>query len=301
MNESYVSLIIFPSERFLSSSTILSLDKVLSEWATNHEIILVDRSRNQYIGIENENLFGPVTILRTKPNLELNASRVEGLGRASGDFVIEWLGSPHDFTNSLFRQLLEPTERGIDLVEFEVIQEPYLNRVIYKIVNLFRPSKTPVRNAIGRMISRRGLGQLLSAAKYGSLLDIQFAELTLTREVKKVSAGCYETKNSVSRIIDGVLMASKSASFGTFIPIVISIISGSIGLFAAIYALSIFVISGRSPEGWTTLMIVLGFTQSSALFLLGLLWTRIDSLMSGLSAPTDGSSEVLIIAAKNKT
>jgi hypothetical protein len=61
----------------------------------------------------------------------------------------------------------------------------------------------------------------------------------------------------------------------------------------------IYLLNGTSPEGWTTLMVVTGLGQASILALIGMTWSRIDSLSKGLTRSHDATAEVVVFPPTN--
>jgi hypothetical protein len=84
------------------------------------------------------------------------------------------------------------------------------------------------------------------------------------------------------------------------IPLALAAASTAFGIAAAAWALGFFIIRGRTPEGWTTLMVVIGLGQAAILAMLGLTWTRIDSLTRGLSRNHDATANVFTWAPGNE-
>jgi hypothetical protein len=155
----------------------------------------------------------------------------------------------------------------------------------------------PVRKTLGRSFSRRALGLLLSRTKFEPQVNILFAEIAVQRMNKKIQLPFADEEKFTERISEGARILLKGSRFGTVIPLVLSTISGLFGIFVAVFALVLFIISGKSPEGWTTLMVVIGLGQASILALIGMTWSRIDSISRGMSSPSDATSEVIVHAA----
>ena len=297
MKEAYVSLIIpFPDSQ-LTSAKISELDSALNEATRNHEIVIVDNFYSEVANINIEGLSGPITVILTNPNSTENSARVAALGRAAGDFVIEWQGHIEDLTLKLIDDFLDPTNQSTELVEFESQFQGKISQFFYKITNSLRPSQMPVRKTLGRSFSRRALGLLMSRTRFEPQINILFAELAVQRMNKKVPLKFRKEKSFSARIFEGSRILIKGSRFGTVVPLVLSTISGLFGIFVAIYASCLFIFSGKSPEGWTTLMVVIGLGQASILALIGMTWSRIDSISKGMSSPADATSEVIVYPA----
>jgi hypothetical protein len=59
-----------------------------------------------------------------------------------------------------------------------------------------------------------------------------------------------------------------------------------------------FFISGNVASGWTSIAVTTGFGQGAILALIGLVWSRLDSLAKGMSKLSDVTTEVDVYPAK---
>jgi hypothetical protein len=294
MKEAYVSLILpFPDTGGIEE-TIKNIDLALGAVTRNHEIIIVNDFYSAQPKLDFENLTGPVTIILTNPNALSNYARVAGFGRAVGDFIIEWQGNLKDLNGGLIVELLEPTNTGAELVEYESQFQSVSSHFFYKLTNSLRPSKMPIRKVLGRSFSRRALGLLLTRTKFEPQVSILFAELPVHRVSRRVPLNFVDNQKFRERIFEGFKVLLKGSRFGTVVPLILSTISGLFGFFVAIYACVLFIYSGKSPEGWTTLMVVIGLGQASILALIGMTWSRIDSISRGMSMTSEATSEVIV-------
>ena len=101
----------------------------------------------------------------------------------------------------------------------------------------------------------------------------------------------------VDRVGEGANLLSKGTRFGSTVPLGLAIISALFGIGAALYALAFFLLRGQTPEGWTTLMIVMGLGQAAVLVMLGLVWSRMNAMARGLSQRRDATAAVIVVAA----
>ena len=294
MKQAYVSLILPFSGNVPLSHEIQTLDDTLRIVARNHEIILEATFDSELIDYEIQKLSGPLSIIYTNNISTKDSSRVAAFGRAVGDFVIEWQGTAGDLTKAMILELLEPTNRGIELVEFESSFQPITSRVFYRFVNSLRASKTPIRKTVARVFSRRVLGKILLGSNFEPQINVLCAELPFRRTHRTIEVNFAKRQNLRERIAEGMTLLAKGSRFGTVIPLTLATISAFFGIFVAFYALALYLLDGRSPEGWTTLMIVTGLGQASILALIGMTWSRIDSLSKGLARPHDATAEVVV-------
>jgi hypothetical protein len=299
LKQAYVSVILPFSGKAPSAVEINALDASLRNAARNHELILIGIFDSSLMNYEPEELAGPLSIVYTNSVSSQNSSRIAAFGRAAGDFIIEWQGRIGDLTEDRISELLEPTNYGIELVEFESSFQPIISRAFYSFANLLRSSRIPVRKTVGRVFSRRALGQLLLGSSFEPQINVLCAELPVQRSGGKIQVD-FATKQSVrERIAEGMTLLAKGSRFGTVVPLALATISAFFGTFVAFYALTLYLLYGRSPEGWTTLMIVTGLGQASILALIGMTWSRIDSLSRGLTRPRDATAEVIVFPPTN--
>ena len=299
MKQAYVSVILPFSGRVPSSQEIAALDAALKLTTREHELIFITIFDSGVKNFEIDGLSGPLSIVYTNSISSQNSSRVAAFGRAVGDFIIEWQGNIEDLSKEALSEMLEPTNNGIELVEFESSFQPISSRVFYKFANSLRSSRIPIRKAIGRVFSRRALGQLLLGSSFEPQINVLCAELPVQRTNQTIQLNFATSQSFRERIAEGMTLLSKGSRFGTVVPLALATISALFGIFVAIYALALYVVNGKSPEGWTTLMIVTGLGQASILALIGMTWSRIDSLSKGLTRPRDATAEVVVFPPTN--
>ena len=282
-----------------STQEIIALDAALKLTTREHELIFITIFDSGDKNFEIHGLTGPLSIVYTNSISSQNSSRVAAFGRAVGDFVIEWQGNIEDLNKDLISEILEPTNAGVELVEFESSFQPISSRMFYKFANTLRSSRIPVRKTVGRVFSRRALGQLLLGSSFEPQINVLCAELPVQRINQTIDLNFSKSQSFRERIAEGMTLLSKGSRFGTVVPLALATISAFFGIFVAIYALALYVVNGKSPEGWTTLMIVTGLGQASILALIGMTWSRIDSLSKGLTRPRDATAEVVVFPPTN--
>jgi len=296
LKESYVSFVLPVGDQMISDSELLRIDQLLKRNSRSHEIVIVTpfkgSENKSHKGIE---LSGPLSIVYTSFNANKNRALIAGLARSVGDFIIEWHGAIESFTDDTFVSLLQPTNVGMELVEIENINTPFSSKIFYKVANSLRSPNVPVRKIVGRSYSRRALGHILKSVNFEPQLNILFAELALERKVLKEKIDLVIQESWRNRIIEGTTLLVKGSRFGSVVPLSLAAISALFGFSVSVYALVLYFSVGKGPEGWTTLMIVTGLGQASILALLGLTWSRIDSLARGLSNQVDATAEVVVI------
>lgn len=295
MKHAYVSIVI-PTAQPLSREQIRSIDLLLAQQTRLHEIVLVvpfSAGVGEYSGLD---LAGPVTTVITQMRATPDAAVAAGLARAVGDFVLEWRGSVEELGVETLEPALDSTDSGSELVEIVGKETSAISGFFYRVVNSLRPRAMPVRKTVGRLYSRHCLGQLLAAISFEPQLDVLAAELPVTRALVKVAVPNPHRDSILERIGDGGSLLSKGTRFGSTVPLLLASVSAFFGVGAALYAMSFFILRGQTPEGWTTLMIVLGLGQAAVLAMLGLVWSRINAMTRGLSQRRDPTSGVIVTA-----
>jgi hypothetical protein len=299
LKESYVTFVLPIGDQILTYAQLIEIDKLLERNTRRHEIVIIAPFTGVISGNSDSLEFsGPVSIVFTALNANQNSALNAGLARSVGDFIVEWYGSTESLSDQTFSSLLGPTDFGIELVELEFANSRIVSKIFYKLVNSLRSSGVPVRKIVGRSYSRRALGQILNAVTIEPQFSILFAELSLPRKVVKTDISLAVKESLQYRTAQGVALLLKGSRFGTVVPLLLAAISTVFGVGVSIYATVLYLTVGKSPEGWTTLMIIIGLGQASILALLGLTWSRIDSIARGLSGKTDATAEVIVIPPK---
>lgn len=299
MKQAYVSVVLPFSGKIPSIKDIATLDTALKSTTREHELILITIFNSGETNLEVEGLTGPLSIIYTNSISSHNSSLVAAFGRAVGDFIIEWQGTIEVLTKDVILELVEPTDKGIELIEFESSFQSITSRTFYKFANSLRSSKIPVRKTVGRVFSRRALGQLLLGSMFEPQINVMCAELPVQRTSRTIQVDFAVKETVRERVAEGMTLLSKGSRFGTVVPLALATISAFFGIFVAFYALVIYALNGKSPQGWTTLMIVTGLGQASILALIGMTWSRIDSISKGLTRPRDASAEVVVFPPTN--
>jgi len=300
VKQAYVSVVMsfFGTNSNSSAEVITNLDSILSENTRKHEIVLCAPYNSPPLNLSEIELSGPVSVVYSNSKATRDEAIVAGLARAVGDFIIEWQGPANELGVSLISEFLTPTESGDELIEAEVIESSIVSKIFYQLTNSLRPSNSPVRKVTGRAYSRRALSRVLGSISFEPQLNVLFAELPVQRSVFSTRIPKVDNLGFRQRISEGMKLLAKGSRFGSVVPLSLAAISASFGIGVAIYALLLFLLRNKSPEGWTTLMIVTGLGMASILALLGLIWTRIDSLARGLSRQIDSTIDVVVIAPR---
>jgi len=291
MKFAYVSVVI-PSPTVPTLHDLRAIDDALKSVARAHELIVVTPFNQTATWDIAPDLKCPLTVVKVEPMSSPDRATIAGLARAAGDFVIEWRGRPEDFKEIVINQLLEPTNRGCEVVEaISPVESDHVAR-FYGLANAFRPRNQPVRRSTARLYSRNALSALLNSAPVEPILAILVAELPVKRETFPIGCGVAASTTPRRRLWEGLSLLSKGTKLGLVVPLTLAVLFAVFGMAVALYAVLIITIRGRAPEGWTTLMVVTGLGQASILLMIGLTWSRIDALARGLTRIPDVTASV---------
>lgn len=296
MKEAYLSFVFYNLTNSFPLDSLRKVDSDLRKLVRQHEIIMVTKSDFDEERTGDGTFECPVTLVSMLPSANENAIRISALARASGDFIVEWVDDLDSLNIDEMSQALQLTNQGVELIEF-VPDAPHLKVQTYlRVINSFRPVSPPLQHTFARLMSRRALSQVLQYMNFPLNPDIALSDLVIKRA--KLSSARKGHKLTVTewggrKTFSTLVMNTR---FGGIFPIILSAISSAFGLGMAIFAASLFIVSGKSPEGWTTLMVVTGFGIGSILALLGMIWMKLESIFRALTSSADVTSEVKVIA-----
>jgi len=292
LKNAYVSFVITAEER-LTSESIRYISALLKVQTRDFEILVAQNFDDTFFDKENIIVDCPITLVNSRIRSTPDQATLAALSRAAGDFVIEWRGLSNQIDSKILDKILKPTDEGFDLVEVITSSRSLISRFFIRVVNIFRPTGVPVRKAIGRVYSRNAIQQLLKASSHEKQIDILVAELPVDRKVQNVD--CKMPTHSLRRRLhEGITLLLKGTRLGTTFPLTLGGISAFLAVGTAIYAIAILVSRGETPEGWTTLMVVLGLGQAAILTMLSLIWNRLNSLIRGFQERDDATASVKV-------
>ena len=289
MKQAYVSLVLVNQPSKMDWLQIERIDALLSVEARKHEIILVTKDSVIDSTFSSIELRGPFTVVTVHSTATANDSIIAGLGRSVGDFVIEWTLDATQIESETISSLLLPSDAGFELIECIPKKLSLSTLYFYKLVNQLRASNKSVIPSVARVYSRRALNWLLEANRYESHIMVLAAEIPFQKDVYQLRIDRVNRGSLKKRILEGFTLLSKGSRFGTVVPLVLAGVSSLFAISVAIYALTDFLISGDAAEGWTSIAVVMGFGQGAVLALIGLVWSRLDSLAKGLSKRNDAT------------
>ena len=268
MKQAYVSLVLLNQTNKTDWSQIEQIDEFLSKETRKHEIILVTKKPNFDTLVKPLKLNGPLTIVTVQSTATTNDLIIAGLGRSVGDFVVEWALDASKIESGTIASLLLPSDAGNELIECIPVKFSLSTQFFYRLVNYLRPLNKPVRPSVARVYSRRALNWLLEANRYESHIMVLAAEFPLQKVVHRLPIERADGKSLNERILEGFTLLTKGSRFGTVVPLLLAGISSLFAVSIAIYALTVFLVSGDAVEGWTSIAVVMGFGQGAVLALI---------------------------------
>jgi hypothetical protein len=297
MKQAYVSLVLLSHAEKPTKEQIEKVDKLLAREVRRHEIILVTKSQIFETRFKHLKTSGPFTLITVQSNSTTNDAMIAGLGRSVGDFVLEWSLSLSRLEAETISSLLLPSDHGNELIEAVPLKYSLSTRFFYKLVNQLRSSNQEVRPSLARVYSRRALNWLLDANRYESNMMALAAELPFQKSVSALPIERPDGRSIRERILEGFNLLIKGSRFGTVVPLLLSGVSSLLAFGIAIYALAVFLLFGDAVEGWTSIAVLIGLGQGAILALIGMVWSRLDSLTKGLTKRNDVTVKIEVFPA----
>ncbi len=283
MKETYLSVVLTRPD--VTVENVRYLDETFSKIVRLHEIILV-QTGSFSLDLSQEEFHGAVTILRLNGLPSESRMRRSGLGRAAGDFIFEWRGNAEVFSADIATDYFGEIADQIELYEIQG-KVSNLEKFNLNILNLLRDPLLPIRKSIGTFYSRNMLNQIMTKSASESEIDLIIADVPVWQRGHRTINADYSNFRNRSHFLELLI---RGTTFGAAIPFSLAGGSAAIAVGAIFYALITFLIFGKTPQGWTTLMIVIGLGQSSILILLGFIWSKLNSIHNSLSGSGDSTS-----------
>lgn len=294
MKNAYLSVLIYSRKNF-DSSEIQSLGKLIQSKFRKIEIIYVSENPIQFDSKVAVFDF-PLTSLVVYKNSSRHRAIVAGLGRSVGDFILFWDLDLNQLSVDMLANFVLASDQGAEFVSLKVGKSK-TSKLVYRILNFVGITSNPYSRFFGGLLSRRLVSQVLSASIGGAELDLILANTNLNR-IEINSTGIVPPKERLMERIRRVgSFLTKGTKFGTLLPLLLALFSSFIAIAAAVYSVFIYVLEGKTPEGWTTLMVLVGFGQSCILLMLALLWNQLIEMQSNRLS-SDVTEEVQIFGPR---
>jgi hypothetical protein len=298
VKQAYISVVLLNQDDYATAAEIERIDSLLAHETRKHELILVTKSQIKEFKFEYLPLTGPLTVVSVESLASKNELAFAGLGRSVGDFILEWSLPASQLVSDTLQGLLAHSDVGAEIVEGLASKNSISTRLFYKITNRLRPKNQPVRRSLARLYYRRALNWVLQANRYESHILVLVAEIPFKRSIQVLPINADEKRTLSDRMQEGLVLLTKGSRFGTVIPLLLAGVSSLFAIGVAIYALGVYLLSGNVAEGWTSTAVFTGLGQGAILALMGLVWTRLDSLAKGLSRKNDATADVEVFPAK---
>ena len=297
MKFAYLSFISLWSE-VENEGDINKVDEMLKSLSAEHEILFIRKQSERIVDESKFDLYGPITIIDVSDIATRDEMTLCGFGRAVGDFIIEWQAPLNKVSPENLKVLLDGTNQGYEIVELSAVDQSKISKMFYSFVNLFRPANKKVAQTIGLIFSRFALSKLIAHADFDVQLKNVVADLPLSRKVVKSFDNFELRRGFTTRVRFGFILLSKGGKFGSTIPLAFACFSALLGFATVLYSLVVYFAKNKSPEGWTTLMIIFGLNFSVIMLVLSLLWSRLEAIARSLSKELDITSAVTVTPPK---
>lgn len=247
MKIGYLSLIFYDLDRE-------SLEKVNSfadSLAEHVEILCVMRKAPNFkIDFQN-NL--PITFLRISKDSSFNTMRYVALSSVIGDYVFEYLGDGVSLDKSWLSLIFEKSKVDSDLILFDSKSVEWLENRFSKSV------ETP---SIGIIYSRSLINRIQIYRKLGTDIDQLIYSLEFSRTNCFLSDDVFSLPESKFVYVSKYFLKFLLNRVYRISRLFLLLFSLFVGLGSLIYASLAYIIKDKNPEGWLTLMVVIGLGQS---------------------------------------
>jgi hypothetical protein len=284
----------------VTAATMRRIDQDLARSARAHELVLVaspaDVATVRASGLLDPGLASsPISLVVTWYDTAHDDALIAGLARAAGDFVIEWNAHAADLTGEIITAALGATDGGFEVVEVIPRKVATLSRIFFAVANAFRPRSSPLLPSVGRLFSRRALDNALAVTggtpnRTLMVADMGLPRHTIVRDLRYRGDHSYRDRRG-----EAIVVLTRGTNAARVVPAVVSIFLVLFSLGSAAFAVILFFTRNRSPEGWTTLMVVMGLGLATIIGFLALLWERVDNLGPGQTGWHRTVSNVLVV------
>ena len=248
-----------------------------------HEIVMVNDGSSDSTFVQLEQLADHddrIVAISLSRNFGHQAALSAALDYATGDVVVVMDGDLQDPPEAIPR-LLEEHQKGFDVVYVRRVQrkEGWLLRacyfVFYRVLALVAAVRLPVDAGDFALLSRRVVDALKEIPEHHrylrglrSWVGFRQTGVALERAARHAGRSKYSTWRLVKLALDGLMSFSMAplraaAIFGLLA------IAGS--MLFALYAVYVRLTGGRTPEGFTMLILVMTFMSGVQLLFLGVI------------------------------
>lgn len=289
MKQAYVSLVTVAQpdvdpKRYLQS--LESLDALLVDAARMHETVVVAISPTVAFTqawrewAASARVQGPVSLVVSRnPSTSYEDTMLEGLARCVGDFVLEWEADLADLTSAGIEALFNVSDEGFDVVQAAPQYAPPSSRAFYRVVNRYRTTSSPLGPAVGTLYSRAAIDRVVDARHAVCHRRVLVAQSGLPTAFTVTTIAHPLKGHPLTRLEEALDVLITGTRIGTRLTYWLAMLAALGGLATAAYAIITAVWKGDAPEGWVTLMIVMGLSFSAVLVTLALLGEMLSRIL----------------------
>jgi hypothetical protein len=305
MKQAYVSLVTVAQPdvdpiRYLQN--LEALDALLVDAARMHETVVVAISPTAAFTqawrewAASAHVQGPVSLVISRnPSTSYEDAMLEGLARCVGDFVLEWEANLADLTSAEIEALFTVSDNGYDVVQATPHHAPPSSRAFYRVVNRYRTTSSPLGPAVGTLYSRAAIDKVVDARHAVRHRKVLVAQSGLPTASTVMEVTHPLKGHPLTRLEEALDVLITGTRVGTRLTYWLAILAAFGGLATAAYAIIAAVWKGNAPEGWVTLMIVMGLSFAAVLVTLALLGEMLSRILKEVQreSPTVVSIETL--------
>ena len=291
MKQTYLSVVVpvpDTSDAAFESSLreCLRLDTVLQRTVRMHEVILVARSHSSAQRhawdefIRASSFSGPLSIVIVPDEGATHEmAMIEGLARSVGDAVLEWEAYPAELDIDRLNDILDLAEAGHDIVSVVPEHPRRRGRAFYSVVNRYRTVGRPLQVELGRLLSRASVEKIVESQNAVRHRKVIIAQSGLPATEYRSTLHAVADRSYSGRISEALDVALTATRLGTRMTYLLALVAAAGGVAAALYALFVALIRGGTPEGWVTLMVVVGLGFAATFMVLALLGEMMTRIM----------------------
>ena len=204
---------------------------------------------------------------------------LDGLGRCVGDFVLEWEAALSDLTADEVAAMFAVSDDGNDVVQTSPKSSPASSRTFYRIVNRYRTTSSPMASSVGTLYSRAAVDTIVDARHAVRHRKVLIAQSGMPTGQAQSSIAHAPKGNPLTRLEEALDVLITGTRLGTRMTYWLASLAALGGLATAAYAIAAALWKGYAPEGWVTLMIVMGLSFAAVLITLALLGEMLSRIL----------------------
>lgn len=228
-----------------------------------HEVVIVDDGSVEPVAGLSEELAREhnlnVVLVRLGRRHGTEAGMNAGLAQSAGDWVFQFDSPRTDHPDGLLDRMYQAAAEGHDHVTASGAVSSLRARAFYAAVNRYGNLGVPLRTERVRLSSRRGVNAMLALrekvryrkALYAVTSNSQHHLVYVPAEGSRARPLNGETLTLATDIV------LSFSTFGLRLAYLLSVGFGSVSLLAVLWSFGAYILKQHTPEGWTTVMVVL--------------------------------------------